>query len=143
MRALHRLQGRFVPFGQAIARTLDEILARYRWKSFQVRHRIFARSVDHAVHKQQVFGGIDRGDPAVMALEMKAGRREVAEGLVEGREAPRGIFVCSGEAHARLSLELRSCAISAVGCDRAALLLRRIGRHVEIFGAGWRLLSDS
>ena len=50
VRALHGLQRRLVPFRQAVAGTFDEMFARHRRKSLDVRHRELARPVDHAVH---------------------------------------------------------------------------------------------
>src|SRR5690349_22955577 len=79
----------------------------------------------------------------MMAFEVKSRRREVAQRLVERRKTPRCVFVCGGEAHARFSLELRTRTVSAVGCDRAALLFRGVGRHVEMLGARRRLLCGS
>src|SRR6185437_12272473 len=118
----------------AVPRAFNEMLACYRWKSLQVRHRVLAWPVDHAVHVEHVLGRIDGSDAAMMALEMKARRREIAHGLVERREAPRRVFVRGGKTHARFGLELRARSIPAVGRDRAALLLRWIGRHVEMLG---------
>ena len=68
--------------------------------------------------------------------------REVAEHLVERRHAPGGVLVRGREAPAHLRLELRARAVAAVGRDRAALLLGRIRRHVEMDGAGRRLLPS-
>src|SRR5215831_19564705 len=77
-----------------------------------------------------------------MAFEMQAGRGEIADHLVQRREAPRRIFVRRRETHAHLAFELRARTIAALGGNGTAELLGRIGGYVVVNGAGRRFLRQ-
>ena len=105
---------------RTVAATLDEGRAR----DHRIAHKLVERE-DHrlfhqAVNHEPMRGRIDGRYAAVMAFEVQAGGGEIADHLVERREAPRRIFIGSRKTRAHFGLELRARTVAAVGRDSAA-----------------------